>query len=327
MDVRHYSTSDFIAGARVAGWSDIAARVFARVEVQAFSPKDFHGTIDSIQLGDVCLSNVQASPAKIIRSAKDASYSREQRYFIHMQFEGELSVSQLGREARLKEGDLAMSDTALPYELEYEEPSSTLVLAVPPKEIKRRLPAPEIALAQRLDGQTGLSSILSVMLARVWKQAQAGLDEDIGRRLGSSLLDLFAISCMDAFGDRAADSAIASFRRSQICCYIESHLKDPDLSVSSIAAAFRISPRYLHMLFTDENETISGYIRRRRLEECRKTLADPVWARRSITEIAYTFGFNNTTHFARVFRDHYNVRPRDYRKSCLERQGKSLSVK
>jgi AraC-like DNA-binding protein len=237
-----------------------------------------------------------------------------------MQLKGELLVSQLGREAHLKEGDLVMCDSALPYALEYRDPSSTLVVTVSSKDIKQRLPAPETALGQRLDGKSGLTSMLSAMLTGVWEQAQNGLNEEIESRLSSNLLDLFAISCMDAFGGRVSDSAIASARRSQIRCYIESHMKDSNLSVSSIAAAFRISPRYLHMLFTDEEETISSYVRRRRLEECKKRLADSAWMRRSITELAYACGFNNTTHFARVFRDQYGVSPRDYRKACFEQK-------
>jgi AraC-like DNA-binding protein len=110
-----------------------------------------------------------------------------------------------------------------------------------------------------------------------------------------------------------ADAAIVGARRIQIKRYIEANLRDPELSVRSVAAAFGISPRYLHILFASENETVSSYILRRRLEECGKQLADALWQRRTITEIAFGWGFNNATHFARVFRNHYGTSPREYR--------------
>ncbi|MEJ0042287.1 MAG: helix-turn-helix domain-containing protein [Rhizomicrobium sp.] len=56
-------------------------------------------------------------------------------------------------------------------------------------------------------------------------------------------------------------------------------------------------------------ETVSDYVLRRRLEECGRQLADVLWRQRTITEIAFGWGFNNATHFARVFRNHYGTNP------------------
>ncbi|MEZ5893346.1 MAG: helix-turn-helix domain-containing protein [Parvularculaceae bacterium] len=313
----HLSTKDFAGASKVSRWNDIVAEVFTPLETRPLCPDEFEGEIDSVQLGDVFLANVVASPATVARTARHAASSRERHYFFHLQLDGELRVAQDGREAILSKGDMVLCDSALPYTLEYEVPASTLVMIATPQDIKRRLPAPEIALGQRMSGSEGLSSTLSGMLASVWHQVKNGLDAEIGERVGANLLDMFATSCMDAFGSRIADSAVASARRSHIRCYIESNLKDPELTVASIAAAFRISPRYLHMLFAEEEETISGFIRRRRLEECKKRLADQMWRHRSITELAYAWGFNNTTHFARVFRERYGVSPREYRNAHL----------
>lgn len=313
----HLTTKDFAGASKVTRWNDIVAEVFTPLETKPICPDDFEGSIDSVQLGDIYLANVNASPAMVTRSARSAASSRERHYFFHMQLKGDLRVAQDGREALLNPGDMVLCDSALPYTLEYETDSSTLVMIASPNDVKRRLPAPEIALGQRLSGSEGLSATFSGMLASIWHQVKNGMDKEIGDRVGNNLLDMFATSCMEAFGSRIADSAVASARRSHIRCYIESNLKDPELTVASIAAAFRISPRYLHMLFAEEDETISGFIRRRRLEECKKRLADQMWRHRSITELAYSWGFNNTTHFARVFRERYGVSPREYRNASL----------
>ena len=244
----HLSTRDFAGGSKVTRWNDIVAEVFTPLETKPISPEEFEGTVDSVQLGDIFLANVNASPALVTRTARNAASSRERHYFFHLQLEGDLRVAQDGREAILGKGDMVLCDSALPYTLEYETNASTLVMIASPNDVKRRLPAPEIALGQRLSGSEGLSATLSGMLSSVWHQVRNGMDAELGERIGNNLLDMFATSCMEAFGSRIADSAVASARRSHIRCYIESNLKDPELTVASIAAAFRISPRYLHML-------------------------------------------------------------------------------
>jgi len=159
------------------------------------------------------------------------------------------------------------------------------------------------------------------MLRNVWEHAE-NLPAELGSRIADSLLDVFATACTETKGMLVADAAIVGARRIQVKRYIEANLRDPELSVRSVAAAFGISPRYLHILFTSESETVSSYILRRRLEECGKQLSDVLWQRRTITEIAFGWGFNNATHFARVFRNHYGTSPRDYR-NCHGREGAS----
>lgn len=312
------STNDFSGASRVARWNDIVAEVFTPLEIMARQPEQFEGAVDSVQLGDVHLANVVASPARILRTARHTSISRTRHYFLHLQLKGELLVSQDGQEAHLQEGDMVLCDSALPYVLENKERCSTLVMIATPAELKRRLPSPEIALGRRMHGSKGLSAALSCMLAGVWREVKSREEIAVAPKIGENLMDMLAICCMDEFGSKAIDSAIASSRRSHIRCYIESNLSDPELTVASIAKAFRISPRYLHMLFAEEDETISGFVRRRRLEECKKKLGDPMWRQRSITELAYAWGFNNTTHFARVFREKYGVSPRDFRNGAVD---------
>jgi AraC-like DNA-binding protein len=236
---------------------------------------------------------------------------------MYAQLEGVTFVRHVGREARLSPGDMVICDSSLACALEMDEASAILVLSAPLTGIKQRLPSPEFVWGKKLNGDSGLSSTLSLLISSVWRDAQRQMSYDVACRLGATLLDLLAASCMDKFGERVADAAIGSARRSHVVCHIENSLKDPNLTVTSIAQVFRISPRYLHMLFAGEGETVCEYIRRRRLEECKRQLSDPMWMRRSISELAYAWGFNNTTHFARVFRDQYGVSPRDFRNASL----------
>ncbi len=97
---------------------------------------------------------------------------------------------------------------------------------------------------------------------------------------------------------------------------IEARLSDPEVSLEDVAAAHRISPRYLQKLFKSADETFSHYILARRLERCRADLADPMCAQLSISQICFRWGFNGSAHFSRAFRDRYGMSPREHRRAA-----------
>ncbi|MFF0815549.1 helix-turn-helix domain-containing protein [Rhodococcus sp. NPDC003318] len=76
-----------------------------------------------------------------------------------------------------------------------------------------------------------------------------------------------------------------------------------------------ISPRYLQKLFESEGETVTGWIRRRRLAKCRDDLADPRLARHSIGAIGARHGLTDSSHFSKAFKEEFGLSPRDFRRS------------
>jgi AraC-like DNA-binding protein len=95
--------------------------------------------------------------------------------------------------------------------------------------------------------------------------------------------------------------------------FIAANLNDPMLTLGGIAKAIGCSKRYLHKLFDDEAETLNTFIWHSRLERIRQDFADPSLRQHSITEIAFSRGFNSSTHFSRSFREVYGIAPSVYR--------------
>jgi AraC-like DNA-binding protein len=104
-------------------------------------------------------------------------------------------------------------------------------------------------------------------------------------------------------------------RRLVIKEFIERHLNNAELSPSVIARRFGYTTSYIHQLFKGENESISHYILRRRLEGASKVLANDSFSNRPIGEIACDWGFNSLTHFGRAFKDQYGLAPTEYRRA------------
>jgi AraC-like DNA-binding protein len=88
------------------------------------------------------------------------------------------------------------------------------------------------------------------------------------------------------------------------------HATDPvRAQVESQTAAH---PRPQH--FRTEGHTVAAWIRERRLQQCRRDLADPRMAAHTITAIAARWGFDSPTHFSRTFRSTYGLPPHQFRR-------------
>nr|WP_329190746.1 helix-turn-helix transcriptional regulator [Actinacidiphila glaucinigra] len=73
-----------------------------------------------------------------------------------------------------------------------------------------------------------------------------------------------------------------------------------DRSPATIAATHRMSVRYVHKLFQDEDMSVSRWINHKRLEACREDLARPATAGSTVGEIARRWGFVSPAHFSRL---------------------------
>jgi AraC-like DNA-binding protein len=123
--------------------------------------------------------------------------------------------------------------------------------------------------------------------------------------VADALIDLLLLPLRepDAMFDRVG--AEAMYIRAQF--FIREHLRDPDLSIDQISAALSCTKRYLHMLFSDRGTTISDHIRHARLQNCRRELETQ--AGKTITDVAFSWGFSSSSHFSRVFREYFGVVP------------------
>lgn len=62
-----------------------------------------------------------------------------------------------------------------------------------------------------------------------------------------------------------------------------------------------------------EHRALGLYLWQRRLDRCAARLRDLAWAHVSVSAIALAHGFNDLSHFSRVFRRRFGQAPRDYR--------------
>jgi AraC-like DNA-binding protein len=110
-------------------------------------------------------------------------------------------------------------------------------------------------------------------------------------------------------GQRAA-------RLAAILRAIEGRSGDPGLSVSVVAAALGITPRYVHLLLEETGKSFTHHLLERRLQRAAVLLRDPRWRNRRVGDIASEAGFTDLSYFSRAFRRHYGMTPSDLREAA-----------
>jgi AraC-like DNA-binding protein len=81
-----------------------------------------------------------------------------------------------------------------------------------------------------------------------------------------------------------------------------------------LARELNVSVRTLQWAFTAAGESVTTYIRHRRLEEARLALTAPA-GRLSVSDLAAHRQFADSSHFIRAFKKHYGRTPTEYARS------------
>lgn len=310
-----YSTAGLPNRTRAAAWNALYSQRLAHVDFVPADQDSFNAELCLSILGPIRFARMASDRTSIARTTRHIGRTPGRLYSFMLQSRGSGVFAHCGHEATLHEGDFTLCDSSAPHSYQIDDRSEVILLRVPADVVRTCLPSPEQFCGRRLPASEGMTGAAAAMVASLCRQVEIGFDPDYGDRAARHVLDVMATTYSMAF-DRIADSgsAVVSGRLARVKRYIEEHLRDPSLSPCVIAAGLKMSSRYLRMIFSISRETISGYILRRRLEECAKQIRDPAWRGHTITEIAFGWGFNSAAHFARSFRERYAIAPRDYRR-------------
>ena len=218
-------------------------------------------------------------------------------------------MKHLGRELRLEEGDFAVVDTTLPYSVRYEDAVRRIVVNLPREEFVRRGLATDTVCGRVFNGRLGTSGLASRIL-RMLDEGATELAGMPGHSMASTLLDLIAESeSEDGAKARPAFSRTHGEIIRSVRGIVLANLSDPDLSVPRVAQMAGISVRYLHKLFGATGTTLREWIEAERLARAYANLKNPMQKNRSIQEIAFGVGFNDSGYFSHRFVRKYGKTP------------------
>lgn len=313
--VTQVSTDALPPAQRFAHWREVRARnIFGvTVELDPARRLDFSGSMTAIRLGSATLVEMHSSSYGVERTEADIARAPGHSFCIYQQLDGGGWFSAGGREFVLAAGDIATNATDLPYATRPAGPQGfhLRILKVPLAECRPWMSRESDLWAAPLPREPGTNALLAGLFASFAREAPkltaAGAEVTL-----RALVQLALIARGEA--DRRSEEGRAACREALLDAarrHIAKHSGRGDLSAARTAAALGISVRQLHLLFEPSGTTFAGHLRATRLTQARAMLLR--FPALTVTEIAYSCGWNSLATFHRVFRAAYGHSPGELR--------------
>jgi AraC family transcriptional activator of tynA and feaB len=220
-----------------------------------------------------------------------------------VQLEGRAEIRQCGRRLTLAQNQFTLIDGARPFSATMDKRFVQALVVLPRSAVLGRCRGIEGCVATHY-GEEGVDAFVGDVAASLAKHAPR-LSPAAMLRAVAALVDL--ISDLDKHGRRDARALLLQRAMALI------DLEVSDLDAERLASRLGVSRRYLDALFVQSGRTVSHHLWERRLQLAAERLQFSKLS--SITEIAHSVGFKDTSHFSRAFRNRFGVSPRDWRRS------------
>jgi len=314
---KYYTTKKLLGGKKAELWRQFISETFVELDCNGMSLDDFFGELRARSVGDLGISTITTDAYDVFRTDSSISQSSDDDFIVSVQTAGSSTIRQLDREVILKPGDFTIYDSTMPYHLHFANRLSQLVIKVPRKHLKKHLQSPETLTALHVKGGKGIAQITTKFAQTLFNETDA-LDHNTQAQVAETFVSLLTTSIREATSEMERAPRNKATQLLRIKQFIAHNLRNSELDLQVIANSQNISERYLHTLFESESITPSRFIWNERLKSAHIDLSNPLLSHRNISEICFSWGFSDTTHFSRAFKGKYELSPRAFRKTSLE---------
>jgi AraC family transcriptional activator of tynA and feaB len=299
------TTSVTPAPLRPEYWAQALGTLCGRLHADAFGAATIDGHIDYAAISQLRLCQIEVSRHRIEHSASWTDPSRHSVIKVLFQTCGTSLFEQDGQRLVIAPGDGLIYDVSRPHVIISPALTKHHVVIIPRALIEQRGVPLHRLRAQQVSAREGAGRMAHNLVVSAFKEAPALLP-GCELQVAEVLLDLLLVPFFsEAYCKRPGREALTC----RIKALIRENLSDPDLSIEQLSSALDCTKRYLHMSFADQGTTITGYIWEKRLEKCREELEFGQRSGKTLTDIAFSWGFSSSSHFTHLFKKRYGFPP------------------
>ena len=318
------STDNFAPRERAPVWREWICQHFGGLDTDLYGDTDFDGHMACEHAGDVVLTKLEANRHRVVRTAGMVRASEVGYLKIVAPMQGRAGVEQRGRQAWVSPGGWTIYDTTGCYAVDNPERVEHLIVMLPKAQlIERGLPL-DALMARHVGGSSGIARVALTTMRSTYQELP-NMSPAAARGAGELIAQLVRLSLIELAGQGTAVTQREALK-DRIRAYVAVRLRDPQLNIEQIALALNCSKRHLHNVFAGGNETLASHILQLRLQACSRELQQTGPGARPITDIALSWGFNNLSHFSRVFREHTGSSPSAFRLAGLAATAAAVDV-
>jgi AraC family transcriptional regulator, positive regulator of tynA and feaB len=307
-----WSTDQVDARAQFDYWREVVCSAFVRLSPERpgteVGASAFRGSISSRPMGSTSISQIDADDQVVHRRQRDIDESPASICYLNVQLSGTSTVSQFGRDATLRPGDITLLSASSPFSMRFDTHFRQWSVHLDSARLQSRLGNVDHYCGRRLDLSGGASRVLAEVIGSMWRDGR-DCDEIEQRQFG----DLIENSVGSLLA--STQRAVTAHQRllAEALRIIDTHHRDPRLSAPVLANQLGVSVRMVHQVFTQHVGSVGETITEHRLRSAAGALGQPNGVHRSIADIAIESGFGDLSHFSRLFRTRYAMTPGEYR--------------
>lgn len=306
------STQNVFASQRREFWQDVICKTYFPLDIAFAGGGDFKGGIGAWALGPLALSRNISDGLLYRRRQRHLVAEREESFLVTVPELAEIRFEQDGKDVVCRPGAFLIERSHLPYEFSHREPAALWVLKIPSAVLRSRIDRPERLATLQFDATRSVGAMF-VDVLRLTGERLDEMDDAARVLMGRQLLDLLSLAIEGDERVLAGRSSTVRNAHMHRCeGFIRTRLADVRLTPQMIADGCAISLRYLHQIFEAEGVTVCAYIRNQRLLASDAMLKD-LACRKSLSEIAYQWGFGDQAQFSRHYRAKYGCTPSEAR--------------
>jgi AraC-like DNA-binding protein len=310
-----WNSNDYNAYESFDAWDSILNETYGSWSSDVAKSPIFSAELRTKKFGGLSVTQCICEPCAAERTPKNISKDSDENLAIQLVLEGYETMVYRGERYSLHPGDIFVWDSTQRMRFDVEQTLEKISVVLPLNRLKNWLPKTWHSIPRVISSGSTFGPLLKSHIVSL-----ANNTCDVSTVNDDALSEATVALLVSALNQNTSTNnfSLSNCQLEAIKLYINTHLNDPSLSLSIIAAANRISLRYLHWLFSEEDTTASQYIISQRLDRCRRDLLNIGMRNRSISEVAYSWGFNDPRHFGRRFKEMYGMTPSNMRESIAD---------